>query len=103
MHEHILEQLKKYNNKYNQLDDAFQRLQQQYDKTQYELKCVKKILLDVCAVVSPHNREMVQELLDRHDKVFKTVYENGSTPLASIRFEHHLTPQLDTIYVWDTL
>ncbi|AAQ21631.1 unknown [Cryptophlebia leucotreta granulovirus] len=101
MHEEILILLKKYNKKYNQLDDAFQELQQQYDKTQYELKCLKKILLEVCSIVAPHKEEIVQEMIDKHDKVYKTLYENGSEPLASIRFNHQLSPELGSGYLWN--
>nr|QNN89482.1 ORF31 [Pieris brassicae granulovirus] len=42
MHADILLLLKNYNNKYNRMNEEFQELQHQYDKTQYELKCVKK-------------------------------------------------------------
>lgn len=96
--------LKNYNNKYNQLDDAFHELKHQYDITQYELKCVKKILLELCTVMAPSKQDYVQELLNKHDKVYKTLHEpNGKLPLANIRFHHQLTPDLGNVYVWNNL
>ncbi|AAM70232.1 hypothetical protein [Phthorimaea operculella granulovirus] len=104
MHEDILVQLKNYNNKYNRLDDAYRELQQQYDKTQFELRCIKNILLEIVQVVLPHREELVQEMLDKHDKVYKTLFEyGGSTPLASIRFNHQFSPELGAKYVWNSL
>ncbi|APO13917.1 ORF33 [Plodia interpunctella granulovirus] len=103
MHEDILTLLKTYNKKFNELDDAFQTLKQQYDKTQYELKCVKRILKEVCSVVAPHREEMVQEMIDKHDKVYRTLYENGAAPLANIRFHHQLSPELNSVYLWNNI
>ncbi|AAK70699.1 ORF39 similar to XcGV ORF34 [Cydia pomonella granulovirus] len=103
MHEDILVLLKNYNKKYNQLDDAFQELQHQYDRTQYELRCLKKVLLEVCSLVAPHKEDMVQEMLNKHDKVYRTLHgENGAPPLATIRFNHQLSPELGSGYMWNT-
>ncbi|ABC61162.1 unknown [Choristoneura occidentalis granulovirus] len=101
MHEDIIVLLKNYSKKYNQLEETFQELKHQYDKTQYELRSVKNILLELCSEVAPAKTNSIQELLDKHDKMYKTLHQNGSTPLATIRFAHQLNPDLGTAYVWE--
>ncbi|ACZ63517.1 PrGVORF31 [Pieris rapae granulovirus Wuhan] len=103
MHADILLLLKNYNNKYNRMNEEFQELQHQYDKTQYELKCVKKMLLEVCSIVAPEKSETIENMLDKHDKVYKTLHQNGKPPLATIRFNHQLSPDLGSVYVWNYL
>nr|ALN41976.1 hypothetical protein [Cnaphalocrocis medinalis granulovirus] len=107
MHEDILVLLKSYNNKYNKLDDAYHELRQQYDITQYELRCVKKILQEICTTVAPHRLQYIQHLLDTHDKNYKMLYEERNTniPLAQIRFKNNLTVDQNgkSMYVWDVL
>ncbi|QOD39995.1 Maph32 [Matsumuraeses phaseoli granulovirus] len=102
MHQDYMLLLKQYNNKCNQLNDAYQELQLQYDKTQFELRCVKQILLEICQEVAPHKQNIVQDMVDKHDKVYKTLHATGTTPMASIRFAHQLSPDLGSIYVWNT-
>ncbi|AAP85666.1 ORF_29 [Adoxophyes orana granulovirus] len=103
MNEDVLLMLKNFNNKYNRVDDAYHELRQQYDKTQYELKKIKQILLNICETVAPQYRTEIDDMLNTHDKRYKTLYENNTLPLANIRFEHHLKPDLNTSYVWNYL
>nr|ARX72021.1 hypothetical protein EREL_032 [Erinnyis ello granulovirus] len=103
MHEDIMVVLKNYTKKYNTLDDSLHELQQQYDKTQYELRCIKNILLEVCSVVAPDKQHVVQQMLDKHDSRYKTQYKLNSSPLASIRFDYQLKPDLGTNYLWDVI
>ncbi|AKS25370.1 Clas27 [Clostera anastomosis granulovirus B] len=104
MHEDIMVVLKNYTRKYNLLDDSYHELKQQYDKTQYELRCIKNILLDVCLLVAPDKQHVVQQMLDKHDSRYKTQFElnsSASAPLASIRFDYQLKPDLGAKYLWD--
>lgn len=101
MHEDILVLLKSYNKKYNQLSDAFQQLQYQYDKTQFELKCIKQILLELCAIAAPHAKYKVQEMLDKHDKIYNTLHTNTTPAIANIRFNYQLFPDLGATYLWE--
>ncbi|AGQ20300.1 hypothetical protein CalGV041 [Clostera anastomosis granulovirus A] len=103
MHEDILTLMKNYNNKYNKLEDTVYELKHQYDKTQYELRVVKGILLEVCAAFAPHGKEQVTKMLDDHDKRFRTKYVDGVVPLANIRFDHQLLSDLGSTYVWNVM
>nr|UYX49666.1 ORF31 [Darna trima granulovirus] len=104
MHEDLLVLLKNYNNKSNKLYESFEDLKSQYDKTQYELRCIKKLLSEVCLIVAPHKRELVENMLHKHDKVYKTLHdEHGNQPIATIRFSHQLSPDLGSKYVWNFL
>ncbi|UXX41836.1 hypothetical protein [Psilogramma increta granulovirus] len=101
MHEDIMVVLKNYTKKYNLLDDMYHELRQQYDKTQYELKCIKNLLLEMCKLVVPDKQYVVQQMLDKHDSRYKTQFEFNNTPLATIRFDHQLKPELGINYLWD--
>ncbi|AKN80714.1 hypothetical protein [Diatraea saccharalis granulovirus] len=101
MTEEILVSLKHYNNKFNQMDDALHNLREQYDKTQFEIKCIKKILLEICSAVAPNKEVVVREMLEKHDKVYRTLHDYGNIPLAHIRFNHQLSPDLGSVYVWN--
>ena len=101
MHEDIMVVLKNYTRKYNLLDDSYHELRQQYDKTQYELRCIKNLLLELCVLVAPDKQYVVQQMLDKHDSRYKTQFESNSAPLASIRFDHQLKPELSAKYLWD--
>jgi hypothetical protein len=98
--------LKEYNTRLNRLDDHLDEFKRQYDRAQYELMDVKRILLEVCKNVAPEKVENIRRMLTTHDKKFKTIYnENGESPLATIRFSHQLYKDLDRIYssVWNNI
>lgn len=91
MHHDIVALLKAYNKKCNLLDDKLYELQKQYDKTQYELRCVKQILGEVCETAAPHRKEVVEQMLENHSRTFRTELDGG---LASIMFQHQLYKDL---------
>ncbi|AAG27329.1 PxORF31 peptide [Plutella xylostella granulovirus] len=81
--------IKGINKKYINLEDKYYDLQQEHDKLQYEVKCIKEILSDVCQLVAPHHSDTVDSLIDNHDRNHKTIYSrDGQAPLNSIRFRH---------------
>ena len=91
MHQDTVTLLKAYNKKCNQLDDRVYELQKQYDKVQYELKCVKELLSEMCDTVAPHRKEFVEQMIENHGRIFRTDLNGG---LASIVFEHQLHTDL---------
>lgn len=105
MHEDIVLLLKGQGKRTNQLDDRLYELQKQYDKMQYELRCIKGVLQEVCQTAVPHRTREVRELLENHDKMYRTWYGgDGSPPLATIRFGHQVNRDLGSSYsaVWNT-
>lgn len=91
MHQDTVAMLKAYNKKCNLLDDRVYELQKQYDRVQYELKCVKELLSEVCDTVAPHRKEAVERMIENHGRTFRTEMGDG---LASIVFEHQLFTDL---------
>lgn len=101
MHEDMIVLIKTFNKKINQLDDKVYELQRQYDQTQYELRCIKMVLKEICQTSAPHHSALIEDMLDQHDKVYKTLYGLDNTqPLASIRYAHQMNKDLGSAYVW---
>jgi|WetSurMetagenome_2_1015567.scaffolds.fasta_scaffold507958_1 hypothetical protein len=89
MHQDIVALLKAYNKKCNLLDDKVYELQKQYDRVQYELKCVKELLSELCDTAAPHRKEAVERMIENHGRIFRTELSG-----ASIVFEHQLFTDL---------
>ncbi|AAS82704.1 ORF34 [Agrotis segetum granulovirus] len=90
MHQpNIIQLLKVYKAKCNILEDRVYELQQQYDKTQYELKCVKELLAEICEIVAPHRKDLVDEMIENHGRRFRTEHlPYGQPPLANLKYKH---------------
>lgn len=88
--------VKDYNKKYYELQEKFDELRFQYDRVQYELRNLKKIIKEVCEQVAPDRLDDLEAALRNHDKIYR-LNSNGSGQLASIRFEHQLWPDLGPV------
>ncbi|AJK91690.1 ORF029 [Spodoptera frugiperda granulovirus] len=95
---HINLMVKEFNQKYHELEDKYDELRFQYDRVQYELRCLKGIMREVCEQIAPQRLDEIEAALRNHDKIYRTTLNSwGGGQLASIRFEHQLWPDLGPV------
>ncbi|QBQ01584.1 PlxyGVORF31-like protein [Hyphantria cunea granulovirus] len=88
--------IKAFSNKHYDLEERYHELREQHDKVQFELRCIKEIMVELCEVLAPHRAVTVSAMLDKHDRTHRTLYRDGKPRFNSIRFEHQIQTDLNS-------